>query len=224
MATTWLPHLLTNTVSLLLPDALRLVARERRPGKPAGPQRPTPGPRSIEWCVIGETLSIVVRDNPGYALYVAPLAAGYLLSSPWLNIYKGDLAQRRLACFGLDALPHAATAFALTRLVDETVRTASGLASPDAGLGQILTWASDRRAVVSAALLALATLGWEYGEYTIHLHELALRGDSREINMQWSLSDTWSDCLANAIGWCLALALERRSPSRVHANGQADPS
>ncbi len=64
MATTWLPHLLTNTVSLLLPDALRLVARERRPGKPAGPQRPTPGPRSIEWCVIGETLSICPTRRP----------------------------------------------------------------------------------------------------------------------------------------------------------------
>src|SRR3954454_19215819 len=91
MTTTWLPHLATNTISLLLPDVYRLVAR----AKPA----PAPGERLPGELrqVIDSTLKAMLCDNPAYVLYVAPLALGYLLSSPWLNIYKGDLAEKRLA-------------------------------------------------------------------------------------------------------------------------------
>src|SRR5688572_7394034 len=102
MTTTWLPHFAANTVSLLLPDMLRLVApRARLSGESA--------------CQgVGElfhsAMTRVVCDNPRYVLYVVPLASGYLLSAPWLNIYKGELGDLRLAGFGLDALPHVATA------------------------------------------------------------------------------------------------------------------
>src|SRR5690242_10130729 len=114
MTTTWLPHFITNTISLMLPDVYRLLApRLAQPLRSSGKYR---------W--IHDTLTAMVCDNPRYVLYVTPLASGYLLSSPWLNIYKGGLAQIRLAGFGLDALPHAAAAFALTLLVQDTSGTA----------------------------------------------------------------------------------------------------
>src|SRR5687768_8271393 len=116
MTTTWLPHLATNTISLLLPDIYRLVAC----AKPAGAHRRSMAGQLGQ--VTGGTLATMLCDNPAYVLYVAPLALGYMLSSPWLNIYKGDLAERRLAGFGLDALPHALTAFALTALTIDTAR------------------------------------------------------------------------------------------------------
>jgi hypothetical protein len=146
-------------------------------------------------------------DNPRYALYVTPLAAGYLLSSPWLNIYKGDLARIRLAGFGLDALPHAAAAFALTLLVHDTSGTAVQIVEADNTLAPVLQSADRHAAAFSAAVLALATLLWEYGEYRIYVHEMAQRGDPERINMQWSVADTLSDCMSNALGWCLAIAL-----------------
>jgi hypothetical protein len=195
MTTAWLPHLATNTFSLLLPDLLRVAVP---PARAAGPPR-------TAWPLLRETLATVVRDNQRYVLYVAPLAAGYLLSAPWLNIYKGELAELRLAGFGLDALPHAATAFALCALVGDTLRAASALAPPDGAASELLHRLAGRRALTSAAALALATLLWELGEYRIHRYELALRGDSQAINMQWSLPDTLSDCAANAIGWLLAI-------------------
>ena len=111
LITTWLPHLVTNTISLLLPDICRLIARAE----------PAPELNDLRQ-ILGATLATMICDNPAYVLYVAPLALGYLLSSPWLNIYKGALGDRRLGGFGLDALPHATTAFALTALPIDTSR------------------------------------------------------------------------------------------------------
>ena len=61
--------------------------------------------------------------------------------------------------------------------------------------------------LVSATVLALATLIWEFGEYRIYRHELAHYGDPEKINMQWTLSNTLYDCAANAAGWGLAIVL-----------------
>lgn len=196
MATTWLPHFAMNTLSLLLPDVLRLALPHAQPREASAR-----GAASL----LRETLAELACDNPGYVLYVAPLAAGYLLSAPWLNIYKGHLGDLRMAGFGLDALPHAATAFALSALVDDLLASAAGRSRPDEPLGRRLRRLNRHSRAVSASALALATLIWELGEYRIHRHELSRRGDAAAINMQWSLADTLTDCAANALGWLLAV-------------------
>ncbi len=204
LATTWLPHLATNTLSLLLPDVYRLVARPGQKYTPATRLQPA-GTQPSAWQIIGDTLAAMLHDNPSYVWYVAPLAFGYLLSAPWLNIYKGELAEQRLAGFGLDALPHASTAFALTALVRDTAR-AAGNQSAGTELASYGHWIEQHQTLISALVLALATLGWELGEYRIHRHELARRGSAEAINMQWSVADTAYDCASNVIGWLIATA------------------
>jgi hypothetical protein len=203
MTTTWLPHLLTNTLALLLPDLYRAL---RLPSQDA-----TALPHSGMRPIVEATIARVVCHNPYYVAYVAPLAAGYLLSNPRFNIYKGELAEKQLAGFGLDALPHGATALALTLLTADTLRAASSLAEPQTKLANLLKWSTQHLALASGAVLALATSVWELGEYRIHRYELHLRGEASQINMQWSPRDTLYDCLSNAIGWALGLALQRKA-------------
>lgn len=198
MTTTWLPHLLMNSVTLLLPEIYRgLQACRPRPANPA--------PTATVRHTVQATLETMVCNNPRYAAYVAPLAAGYLTSHPRFNIYKGAWAEKEFAGLGLDALPHIATAFALTALVRDTAgvaaRTTTGTRRPE----RLLRWSGRHRVAVSAVVLALVTLGWEAGEYRIYRHELAQRGDPAAINMQWSRRDMLQDCAANAIGWVLAI-------------------
>ena len=212
MTTTWLPHLLANTCTLLLPDIYgRLAPRERECAVDMLRTAPRTQPaRGTEWRVIHDTLHAIVCDNPGYVVYMAPLAAGYLLSHPQFNIYKGTLAEKRLAGFGLDALPHAATAFALVAFVGDGVHEAVRHAAHESRLARPLRWGDAHQALLSAAVLTLATIIWEFGEYKIHLSELAQRSDTSEINMQWSPQDTVYDCVANVIGWGLAVAWRTR--------------
>ena len=198
MTTTWLPHLTTNTISLLLPDIYRLVAR----AKPAS--RNNEALPSELRQVVGGTLTTMLCDNPAYVLYVAPLALGYLLSSPWFNIYKGDLAEKRLAGFGLDALPHAMTAFALTALTADTARVVGEQSSSTAGLADLGAVIDQYKTPISAIVLTAATIAWEMSEHRIYTYELARRGSREQINMQWSVRDTAYDCAANLIGWLLA--------------------
>jgi hypothetical protein len=213
MTTTWLPHLTTNTLSLLLPDIYRLLVpltHSRR--------RTADHPQSLigEMVhVVGETLAAILRDNPRYVLYVTPLALGYLLSAPWLNIYKGELAEKRLGGFGLDALPHGLTAFALTALARNTITTFAELSSATQSLQGLGGALARNRTPLSALALALATLLWELGEHRIYRYELAQRGSPKRINMQWSPSDTAYDCAANAIGWLLATAWGRYANADV---------
>ncbi len=204
MATTWLPHLLTNTLTLLLPDFLRIVLPKHIPPEPRAASIPAEALRMIEI-----PAAAVVRDNPAYALYVAPLAIGYILSHPRFNIYKGAWADIRLAGLGLDALPHSATAFGLTALVTDTLDTAARITPPEEPFAPLWQWGSRNPALASGLALALATFIWEYGEYRVHVHELKLRGDIHLINMQWSWRDTLNDVFANLVGWAVALLLRR---------------
>src|SRR5689334_13537552 len=73
MATTWLPHLATNTLSLLLPDVYRLVFRPKPDGAPrhAAPAQSLAGQVGA---ALEATLTTILCDRPSYALYVAPLA------------------------------------------------------------------------------------------------------------------------------------------------------
>jgi hypothetical protein len=216
MTTTWLPHLVANTVALLLPDLHRLLAR---PGAASRGRGSIDSPAGLAR-LGADTLAAVVRDNPAYVAYVLPLAAGYLLSNPHFTIYKGRAAELRLGGFGLDALPHAATAFALTALVGDTLRAAAGLC--DGGRAGLLLAARRHEAAVTALALALATLLWEVGEYRIHQHELARRGSPEAINMQWSPEDTLYDCLSNLLGWAAAtLWRQRRGGSRQRGHRPA---
>lgn len=205
MATTWLPHLATNTLSLLLPDVYRFLFRPKLDGAPlrAAPAQSLAGQAGA---ALQATLTTMLCERPSYALYVAPLALGYLLSGPWFNIYKGDLAELHLAGFGLDAFPHASTAFALTALVRDAAQTFGELAKDTDALAAIGHSIERHQTALSAAALVLATLLWELGEHRIYKHELARRGSLERINMQWSVGDTVYDCAANAIGWLLATA------------------
>jgi hypothetical protein len=205
MVTTWLPHLLTNTFTLLLPDLLRTAKH--------GLQH-LASPDGLLGEVVEEPLEIanvMIRDNPSYIVYVTPLAAGYLLSHPRFNIYKGRMGDLRLAGFGLDTIPHSATAMGLTALVCDTIETTMKTISPHSSLAPIVQWSSRHLPLASGIVLALATVFWEVGEYGIYRREMALRGDIKRINMQWGLTDSLRDIVANTVGWALALILRRSS-------------
>lgn len=193
MVTTWLPHLLTNSLSLLLPDLARALFAPRH------------RPRTI----IDDTLITMVRDNPRYAVYVAPLALGYIVSHPRFNIYKGTLGDVRIGGVGLDAIPHSATAFAFAALAADTFEAMGERPQYSGFLAEIVRWGARSPELTALALLALVTLNWEYGEYRMHRYELAQVGDVSAINMQWSLADTWRDVGANLIGWCAAMLWRR---------------
>lgn len=203
LTTTWLPHLLIDAAVLLLPEAVRRL-----------PNRA--GAQSSEQAGLRGALQALVCDNPRYALYVTPLVLGYLTSNPHFNIYKGQLGQLRVYGFGLDAIPHSTTAFALTALVWDAAEQATHHCTGDGVSAQLADWAYRRPALASGLVLALATLVWELGEYRIHQHELACRGSAEAINMQWSPSDTLFDCLSNALGWAAAVAWRSRHPSSAH--------
>ena len=193
MPTTWLPHLLTNTLSLLLPDALRGLFASRHQ------------PRNI----VEDTLLTMVRDNPNYAIYVAPLALGYIVSHPRFNIYKGSWGALRLAGFGLDSLPHSATAFAFSALVADTFETMGTRQQYNGMLADFVRWGKHKPELLSLVMLGLVTINWELGEYTMFQREMAEKGDAALTNMQWSMEDTWRDVGANLIGWTAAMLWHR---------------
>lgn len=207
MTTTWLPHLATNTFALLLPDVYRLIA----PFGQCRTQAAEPAPLQNEWNTVQSIFTQLVEDNAGYVAYVAPLAAGYLLSHPQFNIYKGNMAELRLAGLGLDALPHSATAFALTALSCDTAAAVQHDDSARGKLATLLRWGAQHQILFSGAVLALATAIWEFGEHRIYRHEMAQRGDMSKINMQWSMADMLSDCASNTIGWAAALIWRMRN-------------
>lgn len=197
MTTTWLPHLLTNSLSLLLPDAVRLLL----------------GRRQRADNIVEDTLMTMVRDNPHYATTVAPLAVGYIVSHPRFNIYKGDLGDLRFAGLGLDAIPHSATAFAFSVLAADTFETMGKHDEYQDPLAKVVQWGSQKPDLIALGSLTLVTLWWEYAEYRVHKQELAQRGDITAINMQWSVEDTARDVIANGLGWALAALWRARTPS-----------
>ena len=196
MSTTWLPHLVVNSIALLLPDAMRLLIPAKH--KPDN--------------LVEGVMDEMVRGNPRYVTYVFPLAAGYILSHPRFNIFKGDMAEIRVAGLGLDAIPHGATGFALTALVQDTLETACEIEPKKNGLFARFVHACNAKpALISFGILSLLTFFWEYGEYRVHAHELELQGgDISKINMMWSADDTARDVVANFLGWAVAALLHRR--------------
>jgi hypothetical protein len=207
MPTTWLPHLATNTLTLLLPDVFRMLPR---PTKKAPKAISNSGSSSLirdVWQAVYIPIDSTVRDNGAWVIYVTPLAAGYLLSHPRFNIYKGEMAEMRVLGFGLDAIPHSATGFALGALVCDVARRAAEMCPPRNRFKPLLELAAQNRGVLAFAALGALTALWEYGEYRIHQHEMAQRGSAELINMQWSADDTLHDLISNTAGCLLAVVL-----------------
>lgn len=203
MTTTWLPHLATNTLSLLLPNLFRLLS------PPVNTFKPHISDQS-DLMAIEQTVVGMVRDNPNWVGYVTPLALGYILSHPRFNIYKGRMADLRFAGLGLDAIPHSATAFGLTALAADTAEYAAQTIPRRNIFYPLIEWAARHPGLFTGLVLGAATLFWESGEYRIYRHELKLRGEMSKINMQWSLEDTIRDVIANALGWLAANVLRAR--------------
>lgn len=175
MATTWLPHLLTNSLSLLLPDILRILTlrQQRYSGTALSSssllaEKGLGGEVGTLLDIVQQSLIRMAHDNPNYVVYVAPLSFGYVLSHPRFNIYKGDLGAIRIAGFGLDTLPHTATALGFTLLVADTAEAAAEIAPPGSPWTSLVRWSGEHPSAFSALALAVATLIWEVGEYRIH--------------------------------------------------------
>lgn len=199
LVTTWLPHLIGNTIALLLPDIYRLV--EGRFGLEQRLNRrdyPTAG-------LLRLIVERLVRDNPDYVAYVAPAALAYIVSHPRFNIYRGRLGRLKLLGFGLDSIPHSATAYALSNFAYDALAELEKNAALSPGLEPYLKRLASRKTVVTAGFIAALTLVYEAGEYYIHRSELKARdNDPSRINMMWSVEDTIFDGLSNMIGWALS--------------------
>jgi len=194
--TAWLTHLVANSVTLLLPDVLHLL----------------PEPASPLVAPFVRTLRRRALDDPCYALYVAPLALGFVASHPDFSIYHGSLGKLAVLGFGLDSIPHATAAYGLARLVGETLPTLDRELPRSHPLDAPVRLAAANVDALSAAAVAMVTLVWELGEWMAHRHELQATGrDASEINMQWSFPDTIADSIANSFGLLAAVAARRSS-------------
>jgi hypothetical protein len=198
VVTAWLPNLVSIATALLLPDALRALF----------PPRHTP--RNL----VEDTLITMVRDNPNYLVYVVPFALGAIAAHPRINIYKSDV---QVAGFGLDAIPHSATGFALTVLIADTFETMGGREAYHGLLAELLCWGKSNPALLTLGALALVTLIWEYGEYQILQYETThANGDLQMVNMEWSVENTVQDVISNFVGWAAAMVWRGgRSPSQT---------
>jgi hypothetical protein len=201
LTTAWLPHLLGNTVSLLLPELYTLARRLFLPA---------PNGRPSSWGALQRSFEQLVPENPDYIDYVAPAALAYIVSHPNFNIYRGEMGELSFLGFGLDSLPHGATAYGLSNLVYDTVETVEAQAPPETALHPPANWLARRKHLAAGGVLTLLSFLYETGEYIIHRSELKARNnDPSQINLVWGVKDTIFDLLSNIIGW--AIAAWRRS-------------
>ena len=211
LPTTWVLHLTLNSFLLFLPELYRGTATVLQLDARARKKLDLPS-------TIHAALRDAVLDNPNYALYVAPVALAYIVSHPRFNIYKGDLAKIRFLGFGLDALPHAATAFTFSNLAMDGLAALAGHTPPGAAWGGLARLADKHSGLLAGALLAAASVAYESGEYAIHREELReTGGDENKINMEWSALDTEYDLLSNTLGWLAAIMLRRRASGAAHS-------
>jgi hypothetical protein len=203
LPTAWVPHSIGNTMALWLPELLDALdhtvdLKRRTQGSPTAKG-------------LYQSIRDICVDNPGWGLYVAPLALGYSLSHPKFNIYKGEMGEFRLFGFGLDSIPHSGMAFTLTLLIQHGVAALERNlpeASPLHGAAHAL---AAQPALTSAVVLAVMSGGWEAGEMWAREEELRrMDGDESAVNMEWSMEDMVTDLLSNALGWLAAATLEAR--------------
>ncbi|MGH2544099.1 MAG: hypothetical protein ACRDIB_14965, partial [Ardenticatenaceae bacterium] len=160
-------------------------------------------------------------------LYVAPATLGYAFSHPRFNIYKGRMGAWKFLGFGLDAIPHGVTAYAITLLIHDGLEALGGAIPLEAAgapgvpllFAQRGVWAmrmlAKYPALWSGLGLALLSAIWEGGEFLMQRDELRrAAGDTSEINMEWGLKDSIYDLFANVIGWGAASWQRARQRTR----------
>lgn len=199
LATTWVPHLLFNSATLLFPEIYRGVdSLFHLSERLSTDQRST-------WSALHATFGQLVLDNPDYIDYIAPATLAYIVSQPRFNIYRGGWAELDLFGFGLDSIPHSSTSYAFSNLIYDIIETLEGNTSANMSIRPYVKWAVTHKVLATGATIAGLTLAYEIGEYLIHKSELKARDhDVSRINMMWSLRDSVFDGVSNAIGWTLA--------------------
>lgn len=203
LPTTWAPHLVGNSVALLLPEIYGFIDEW------LGEQ--LRADQASSWAALQLGLEQLVRDNPDYIDYVAPAALAYIVSHPRFNIYRGEWGELNLMGFGLDSIPHSLTAYTFANLVHDTIDRVAANSRPEMAIWPWITWLNQHKILVSGAVLALLTAGYELSEYLIHKAELKARdNDLSQINMMWSIKDTVFDVISNGLGWALSAWLQRR--------------
>lgn len=196
--TAWLTHLVGNSITLLLPDLLRVLPM---------PQSNAPSDGMTLRAIV-RTVDRRVRLDPNYAVYAAPLAVGFILSHPDYSIYHGRWAERTVFGFGVDSIPHATAAYTLARLVSESLLSLTEELPPNAPPSGFVAAAARHVDAVATLAVCAVTLAWELSEYFAHVAELEATGrDPSEINMQWSLPDAITDSLSNLLGLLAAIAV-----------------
>lgn len=205
MTTTWLPHFAGNTLALLFPELFRaldaLLSLDRRLGEA----------ESGLWTTLRATLDQVILKNPAYVEYIAPITLAYIVSHPRFNIYRGAWAELRFLGFGLDSIPHSASAFTISSFLYDAIDALQQNLPPDSSIASVVRWIAGHATLTVGATLGLLTFLYESGEYSIHRHELQVRhNDPSQINMMWDPVDTFFDVLSNTAGWAFATLRRRR--------------
>ena len=205
LTTTWLPHLLGNSVALFLPEIYRLIDNGLKLNERL------PADRYPTMAAIRLSLDDVVGDNPNYVDYVAPAALAYIVSHPHFNIYRGSWGEKNILGFGFDSIPHSTTAFALSNLAYDSIEAADSHTPANTVIYPSVKFVARHKIVAVGAILAGLTLFYETSEFLIHKAELKARdNDISRINMMWSFKDTVYDILSNTMGWAAATYFSRR--------------
>ncbi len=200
--TAWLTHLAGNTFTLFLPELLRLV-----PVPTDGNSRGT-----TTFDALLRTLDLRARQDPNYAVYVAPLALGFIFSHPDYSIYHGPWAERNVLGFRADSIPHSTAAYALARLISESLLSLHEELPASSPLAQPVSWAAGHVDAIAVGSVLLVTLIWEVSEYLAQAAEMAATGKSaEEVNMQWSVPDAITDTISNAAGLLAAIVVRHRA-------------
>lgn len=183
LATTWAIHLTGNGFALLLPDIIRLIDQIAPPGD--SPESAFDRLRAF--------LNEIIVENPGYVGYVAPVALAYSVSHPGFNIYSGSLGEKKVLGFGMDTIPHSATAFSLTCFVSRMLETAPSYVPSSTAFGKTVRKLAQNRQVSTAVAITMLSVVYEFAEFIINRIELSeADGDESKINMHWDVPDTVS--------------------------------
>jgi hypothetical protein len=189
--------LVGNSVTLFLPDVLRAL-------KPLHDQIPS------AMRPFFRTITQRMSDDPAYAAYAAPLALGFIGSHADYSIYHGRWAKLSMFGLGLDSIPHSTAAYGLARFASETVLTLHHELPADHSLAQPAAVAAKHVDALAVLTVVVITVLWEVAEYRAHHAEVEKTGrDPSEVNMQWSMPDTITDSIANAVGLAAAIAVRR---------------
>lgn len=206
LTTTWLPHLVGNSVGLAMPELVggadALLARL--------------APQSASVTAVRQALLDVTSKPRGWAPTMAPVTLAYVMSHPRFNIYRGAMGSWRFMGFALDSIPHSLTALSLTTLIYDGLSALRRRTPEASAIEPLVQMAYDDRVALAALVVTVLSFLYEYSEYRIHEHELALaQGDIARINMMWDAEDTARDVASNALGWLAATLIHAARTQRA---------